>query len=91
MAYSPKYLSRSALIVSRWAYLHHSRAAYCVRVKIDEDSPDYPYVQLASWLRAEIQAERIGPRLPSITEIAGESGLSPATVSGRSASSPTRA
>jgi DNA-binding GntR family transcriptional regulator len=49
-------------------------------VKIDNDSPEHPYVQLASLLRSEIKAGRIGPRVPSIMELADETGLSAATV-----------
>jgi GntR family transcriptional regulator len=49
-------------------------------VKIDNDSPEHPYVQLADLLREQIRAEEIGPRVPSIMELADESGLSAATV-----------
>jgi GntR family transcriptional regulator len=49
-------------------------------VKIDNDSPEHPYVQLAGLLRAQIKAGKVGPRIPSITELAAESGLSAATV-----------
>jgi GntR family transcriptional regulator len=49
-------------------------------VKIDDDSPEHPYVQLAGLLRERIKAGKIGPRVPSITDLAGESGLSAATV-----------
>jgi GntR family transcriptional regulator len=49
-------------------------------VKIDNDSPEHPYVQLAGLLRERIAAGEIGPRVPSITELAGESDLSAATV-----------
>jgi GntR family transcriptional regulator len=49
-------------------------------VKIDNDSPQHPYVQLAGMLRAQIKAGKVGPRVPSITELAEESGLSAATV-----------
>ena len=49
-------------------------------MKIDNDSPEHPYVQLAGWLREGIQAGRIGPRVPSIMELAEQSGLSAATV-----------
>ena len=37
-------------------------------------------MQLASLLRSEIKAGRIGPRVPSIMELADETGLSAATV-----------
>ena len=49
-------------------------------MKIDNDSPEHPYVQLAGLLREGIKAGRIGPRVPSIMELADESGLSAATV-----------
>ena len=48
-------------------------------MKIDNDSPEHPYVQLAGLLRERIKAGRIGPRVPSIMELADESGLSAAT------------
>jgi GntR family transcriptional regulator len=49
-------------------------------VKIDNDSPEHPYVQLAGLLREEIRAGKMGPRVPSIMELADQSGLSAATV-----------
>jgi GntR family transcriptional regulator len=49
-------------------------------VKIDNDSPEHPYVQLAGLLRDGIKAGAIGPRVPSIMELADETGLSAATV-----------
>jgi GntR family transcriptional regulator len=49
-------------------------------VKIDNDSPEHPYVQLAGLLRQRIRSGDLGPRVPSIMELADESGLSPATV-----------
>lgn len=49
-------------------------------MRIDDQSPEHPYVQLAGLLRAEIKAGRMGPRLPSIMELAEQSDLSPATV-----------
>ncbi len=55
-------------------------ARYCDRVKIDPDSPEHPYVQLAGLLRDRIRAGEIGPRVPSIMELAEQSGLSAATV-----------
>ena len=44
---------------------------------VDPDSPDHPYVQIANWLRAEIEAGRMGPRLPSVLALAvlAEEGL----------------
>jgi GntR family transcriptional regulator len=55
-------------------------SSYCDRVKIDSDSPEHPYVQLAGLLRDRIKAGKIGPRVPSIMELADETGLSAATV-----------
>jgi DNA-binding GntR family transcriptional regulator len=49
-------------------------------VKIDNDSPEHSYVQLAGILRERIKAGKIGPRVPSIMELADESELSAATV-----------
>jgi GntR family transcriptional regulator len=49
-------------------------------VKIDPDSPEHPYVQLAGLLRERIRAGEIGPRVPSIMELADGTGLSAATV-----------
>ena len=49
-------------------------------MKIDPDSPEHPYVQLAGLLRDRIKAGKIGPRVPSIMELADQTDLSPATV-----------
>lgn len=49
-------------------------------MKIDPDSPEHPYVQLAGMLRERITSGDIGPRIPSIMELAAESGVSAATV-----------
>jgi GntR family transcriptional regulator len=49
-------------------------------MKIDPDSPEHPYVQLASQIRDRIRLGRIGPRMPSIMELASETDLSAATV-----------
>ena len=49
-------------------------------MKIDPNSPEHPYVQLAGLLRNRIKAGKIGPRVPSIMELADETGLSAATV-----------
>lgn len=49
-------------------------------MKIDNDSPEHPYVQLAGLLRERIKAGKIGPRVPSIMELADQTGLSAATV-----------
>jgi GntR family transcriptional regulator len=53
---------------------------YCDRVNIDPDSPEHPYVQLAGLLREGIRAGEIGPRVPSIMELADVTNLSAATV-----------
>lgn len=55
-------------------------ARYCGLVKINPDSPEHPYVQLAGLLRERIRAGEIGPRMPSIMELSEETGLSAATV-----------
>jgi len=49
-------------------------------VQIDPDSPRYPYLQVADYLRAQIQAGKIGPRVPSALTLAGDTGASMATV-----------
>jgi DNA-binding GntR family transcriptional regulator len=49
-------------------------------VKIDPDSPSYPYLQVADYLRAQIQAGKIGPRVPSALKLAEDTGASVATV-----------
>ena len=49
-------------------------------MKIDNESPEHPYVQLAGLLRERIKAGEIGPRLPSIMELSDQTGLSAATV-----------
>jgi GntR family transcriptional regulator len=49
-------------------------------MKIDPDSPEHPYMQLAGLLRERIRTGKIGPRVPSIMELAEETGLSAATV-----------
>ena len=49
-------------------------------MKIDPDSPEHPYVQLAGLIRERIRLGRIGPRMPSIMELSNETGLSAATV-----------
>lgn len=47
---------------------------------VDADSPDHPYVQIANWLRAEIEAGRMGPRLPPVLALAGRTDTSVNTV-----------
>ena len=49
-------------------------------MRIDPDSPEHPYVQLAGLLRERIASGDIGPRVPSIKELGDETGLSAATV-----------
>lgn len=49
-------------------------------MKIDPDSPEHPYVQLAGLLRDRIKEGQVGPRVPSIMELAEETSLSAATV-----------
>lgn len=62
------------------AYLERSLPRYRCGVRIDQDSPEHPYVQLAGILRERIRAGEIGPRVPSITKLAEEAEVSPATV-----------
>jgi DNA-binding GntR family transcriptional regulator len=49
-------------------------------VQIDDSSPEHPYVQVANWLRGQIKAGRIGPRIPPLMKLAEETGASVATV-----------
>jgi DNA-binding GntR family transcriptional regulator len=49
-------------------------------VRIDPDSPRYPYMQVADYLRAQIHAGKIGPRVPSALALSAETGASVATV-----------
>ena len=48
-------------------------------MKVDPNSPDHPYQQVAGYLRAEIRAGRIGPR-QSALQLASDTGASVATV-----------
>ncbi len=48
-------------------------------MRIDEQSPLHPYEQVAAWLREEIRAGRIGPRVPALLELADQTGASVAT------------
>jgi len=49
-------------------------------VKIDSASPDHAYVQLAELLRQRILSGDIAPRLPSLTDLTGETHLAVGTV-----------
>jgi GntR family transcriptional regulator len=49
-------------------------------VKIDETSPEHPYVQLAALLRADIESGKITNQLPSITKLTEETRLAVGTV-----------
>lgn len=51
-----------------------------MRIQIDPESPDHPYVQLAGQLRAAIKSGAIGPVVPSIMKLAEETGLAPNTI-----------
>jgi GntR family transcriptional regulator len=50
------------------------------RMRIDPDAGEHPYLQLAAILRERIQAGKIGPRVPSLKELAGQTGLAVVTV-----------
>lgn len=43
---------------------------------IDPDSPDHKYEQVAAYLRTRIQSGEIAGRLPSLTELAEQFGVS---------------
>jgi GntR family transcriptional regulator len=49
-------------------------------VKIDETSPEHPYLQLAGLLRADIMSGKITNQLPSITKLTEETRLAVGTV-----------
>jgi len=49
-------------------------------VIIDPDAADYPFVQLAAILRARIEDGTYARRLPPLTTLEAESGLSPMAV-----------
>ena len=49
-------------------------------MKIDQASPDHPYVQVADQLRARIISREITSLLPSIMELTEETGLAPNTI-----------
>ena len=47
---------------------------------INDRSPEHPYQQLAAQLRERITSGEITDRLPSLTELAGQTGLALNTV-----------
>jgi DNA-binding GntR family transcriptional regulator len=49
-------------------------------VKIDQTSPEHPYLQLAGMLRAQIQSGEITNQLPSITRLTEDTELAVGTV-----------
>jgi GntR family transcriptional regulator len=49
-------------------------------VKIDSALPEHAYVQLAAFLRRRILSGEIASKLPSLTELTGETHLSVGTV-----------
>jgi GntR family transcriptional regulator len=49
-------------------------------VKIDETSPEHPYLQLAGLLRADILSGKIANQLPSITDLTEDTHLAVGTV-----------
>lgn len=49
-------------------------------MKIDPDSPEHPYMQLAAIIRTQIADREVGPRVPSITQLSEQYELSQATV-----------
>jgi GntR family transcriptional regulator len=51
-----------------------------VEFEINETSPVHGYVQLANQLREKIRAGEITGRLPSLTELCNDSGLSMSSV-----------
>ena len=49
-------------------------------VKIDPQSPEHPYQQLARQLRQQIETGKIVSQLPSITDLTAQTGLAVGTV-----------
>ena len=49
-------------------------------MKIDSASPEHAYVQLAALLRRRIRSGEITSKLPSLTELTGETHLAVGTV-----------
>lgn len=49
-------------------------------MKIDQTSPEHPYLQLAGMLRAQIHSGEIASQLPSITQLAEETELAVGTI-----------
>jgi DNA-binding GntR family transcriptional regulator len=49
-------------------------------VKIDPQSPEHPYQQLARQLREQIETGKITSQLPSITVLTEQTGLAVGTV-----------
>jgi len=49
-------------------------------VKIDETSPEHPYLQLAGLLRADIQSGKITNQIPTVTKLTEKTGLAVGTV-----------
>jgi DNA-binding GntR family transcriptional regulator len=47
---------------------------------IDPSSPEHPYRQLASWLRARIRSGEISAQLPSLSTLTAQTGLAVGTV-----------
>jgi DNA-binding GntR family transcriptional regulator len=47
---------------------------------IDEASPEWPYRQLATQIRARIERGELGPRLPSIMSLAEQARVSTRTM-----------
>lgn len=51
-------------------------------MQIDHESAEFPYLQLAGQIREQISSGRYPPgaKLPTITEITEQTGLSPLTI-----------
>lgn len=49
-------------------------------MRVDESSPRWPYQQVADHLRERIRSGELGPKLPPISEIADEAGVTHMTV-----------
>ena len=66
--------------MKRRAWLTMPSPAKLAAVKIDPQSPEHPYQQLARQLRERIESGEITSQMPSITELTAQTGLAVGTV-----------
>lgn len=51
-----------------------------MRVPVDPNAAEWPYLQVAAQLREQIASGALGPRLPSAMDLAEQMGVAPNTV-----------